>query len=100
METRDQEQLIRFGMHVFDAHDQLLGTVVHVRESEFVMRQQLGIDQLVAIPRVAISGTVAGLLFLNLTPGEVELYGRPLERRDRTSPDWALFPRALQPAGN
>jgi hypothetical protein len=63
------------------------------------MRQQLGIDQLVAIPKVAVAGAVAGLVFLTLTPGEIELFGRPLERRDRSSPEWKLFPRVARMAG-
>lgn len=98
MRSRDGGELIKFGMHVVDAHHQLVGTVVHVRESEFVMRQQLGMDQLVAIPNVAVAGAVAGLVLLTITPGEIELFGRPLERRDRNNPEWRLFPRVARVA--
>jgi hypothetical protein len=69
-------------MHVFDAHDQHLGQVVLVRRDHFVLRQDLGIRQLVAVPMVAVAGVVSHLVLLNLTPGEIELFCRPLLRRE------------------
>lgn len=88
---------IRFGMHVFDAHDQLLGTVVLARKDHFVMRQELGINQLVAVPLVAVAGVVSGLVFLSLTPGEIEIFCRTLERRERDSAGIGLLPRLVPP---
>ena len=88
---------VRFGMHVYDAHDQRLGRVVLVRRDHFVMRQELGICQLVAVPMVAVAGVVSHLVLLNLTPGEIELFCRPLHRREERSPGDFLAPRLLQP---
>lgn len=88
---------IQFGMHVFDAHEQLLGTVVLARKDHFVMRQELGIDQLVAIPIVAIAGVVGGIVFLSLTPGEIEIFCRTLERKERGSAGFSLSPRLVPP---
>lgn len=88
---------IQFGMHVFDAHEQLLGTVVLARKDHFVMRQELGIDQLVAIPTVAIAGVVGGIVFLSLTPGEIEIFCRTLERKERGSAGFSLSPRLVPP---
>jgi hypothetical protein len=88
---------IQFGMHVFDAHEQLLGTVVLARKDHFVMRQELGIDQLVAIPTVAIAGVVGGIVFLSLTPGEIEIFCRTLERKERGSAGFNLSPRLVPP---
>ncbi len=88
---------IQFGMHVFDAHDQLLGTVILARKDHFVMRQELGINQLVAVPMVALSGVIGGIVFLTLTPGEIELYCKTLERRERGSAGFSLIPRLVPP---
>lgn len=88
---------IQFGMHVFDAHEQLLGTVILARKDHFVMRQQLGIDQLVAIPTVAIAGVVGGIVFLSLTPGEIEIFCRTLERKEHGSAGFSLSPRLVPP---
>ena len=88
---------IQFGMHVFDAHEQLLGTVVLARKDHFVMRQELGINQLVAVPSVAIAGVVGGIVFLNLTPGEIEIFCRSLERKERGSSGFSLLPRLVPP---
>lgn len=88
---------IQFGMHVFDAHEQLLGNVVLVRRDHFVMRQELGINQLVAIPRVGVRGVVGGIVFLNLTPGEIEIFGRSLERKERGASGFSLLPRLVPP---
>ena len=84
---------LTYGMHVIDAHEQILGTVLLVREDHFVIRQQLGINQTVALPWATVSGVVAGFVFLNLTPGEIPLYGKILERRDRSSGGFSLIPR-------
>lgn len=88
---------IKMGMHVFDAHDQLLGTVVLEREDHFVMRQALGMEQLVAVPVVAVAGVVGSLVFLTLTPGEIEIFCRTLERRERGAWMDGLIPRILPP---
>lgn len=88
---------IKFGMHVYDAHEQLLGTVVHMRKDHFVMRQELGISQLVAVPMVAVAGVVGGIVFLSLTPGEIEIFCRSLERKERGSAGWNLSPRTVPP---
>ncbi len=53
--------------------------------------------QLVALPRVAINGVIGGMVFLNLTPGEVVLYGRTLERRERSSTE-PIKTRGARPA--
>jgi hypothetical protein len=84
-------------MHVFDAHEQLLGTVILSRKDHFVMRQELGINQLVAVPLVAIAGVVGGIVFLSLTPGEIEIFCRTLERKDRGSHGFGLIPRLVPP---
>ncbi len=89
---------LRFGMHVFDAHDQMLGTIALAREDHFVMRQQLGMNQLVAVPTVAVAGVVGSFVFLTLTPGEIELFCRTLERREWDGRDWGLLPRLVQPS--
>lgn len=88
---------VQFGMHVFDAHEQLLGTVVLVRKDHFVMRQELGINQLVMVPIVAIAGVVGGIVFLSLTPGEIEIFCRTLERKERGSAGFSLLPRLVPP---
>lgn len=88
---------IQFGMHVFDAHEQLLGTVVLARKDQFVMRQELGINQLVAVPAAAVAGVVGGLVFLNLTPGEIEIFCRTLERKERGANGLSLLPRLVPP---
>lgn len=88
---------IQFGMHVFDAHEQLLGTVILARKDHFVMRQELGIDQLVAIPTMAIAGVVGGIVFLSLTPGEIEVFCRTLERKERGAAGFKLSPRLVPP---
>jgi len=80
-------------MHVIDAHEQIFGTVLLVRKDHFVIRQELGMSQIVALPMVAIAGVAGSLVFLNLTPGEIEMYGRVLERRERSSTGFALKPR-------
>lgn len=84
---------LQYGMHVIDAHDQMLGTVLLVRKGHFVIRQELGINQLVALPTVAVSGVIGSMVFLNLTPAEIDLYGKVLERRERTSNGTSLKPR-------
>ena len=88
---------IHFGMRVIDAHDQMLGTVVLTRTDHFVMRQELGMNQLVAVPAVAVAGVVGSFVFLTLTPGEIELYCRTLERREPQGNDRGLLPRVVQP---
>lgn len=88
---------IQFGMHVFDAHEQLLGTVVLARKDHFVMRQELGINQLVSVPVVAVAGVVAGIVFLSLTPGEIEIFCKTLERKERTAAGPGLLPRIVPP---
>jgi hypothetical protein len=88
---------IEFGMHVFDAHEQLLGTVVLARRDHFVMRQELGINQLVAVPSVAVAGVVGGIVFLSLTPGEIEIFCKTLERRERGTAGFDLLPRLVPP---
>jgi hypothetical protein len=84
-------------MHVFDAHEQLLGTVVLARKDHFVMRQELGINQLVAVPMVGVAGVVGGIVFLSLTPGEIEIFCRTLERKERDSAGFRLLPRLVPP---
>jgi hypothetical protein len=89
---------IQFGMHVFDAHEQLLGSVVLARKDHFVMRQELGINQLVAVPFVAVAGVAGGIVFLSLTPGEIEIFCRTLERKEReASSGPELLPRLVPP---
>jgi hypothetical protein len=88
---------IQFGMHVFDAHEQMLGTVVLARKDHFVMRQELGINQLVAVPGVAVAGVVGGIVFLSLTPGEIEIFCRTLERKERGTSGFGLMPRLVPP---
>lgn len=88
---------IHFGMHVFDAHEQLLGTVVLGRKDDFVMRQELGINQLVAVPNVAVAGVVGGIVFLSLTPGEIEIFCKTLERKERGTSGFSLMPRVAPP---
>lgn len=84
-------------MHVFDAHEQLLGTVVLARKDQFVMRQELGINQLVAVPMMAVAGVVGGIVFLSLTPGEIEIFCRTLERKERGASGFGLLPRLVPP---
>lgn len=88
---------IQFGMHVFDSHEQLLGTVILARKDHFVMRQELGINQLVSIPIVAVAGVVAGIVFLSLTPGEIQIFCKTLERKDRGASGINLLPRLVPP---
>src|SRR5579884_3878180 len=88
---------IHFGMHVFDAHEQLLGSVVLARKDHFVMRQELGINQLVAVPSVAVAGVIGGIVFLSLTPGEIEIFCKTLERREQESAGLNLIPRLVPP---
>jgi hypothetical protein len=88
---------IKFGMHVFDAHEQLLGTVVLARKDHFVMRQELGINQLVAVPTLVIAGVVGGIVFLSLTPGEIELFCKTIERKERGAAGSSLLPRVVPP---
>lgn len=104
-EQRGQKrQLLQFGMHVVDAHDQVFGTILLVRKDHFVIRQDLGHNQVLALPMVAISGVIGTMVFLTLTPGEIELYGKVLERRERWAPGFDIRPRianiglALEPA--
>lgn len=97
--TRRSSRLrpIQFGMHVFDAHEQLLGSVVLSRKDHFVMRQELGINQLVAVPNVAVAGVIGGIVFLSLTPGEIEIFCKTLERKERGSAGFNLLPRLVPP---
>lgn len=88
---------IKFGMHVYDAHEQLLGTVVLARKDHFVMRQELGINQLVAVPVIAVGGVVGGIVFLCLTPGEIEIFCKSLERKERGASGFSLLPRLVPP---
>lgn len=88
---------IEFGMHVFDAHEQLLGTVVLARKDHFVMRQELGINQLVTVPMVAVAGLVGGIVFLSLTPGEIEIFCKTLDRRECGAAGFNLIPRLVSP---
>lgn len=88
---------VQFGMHVFDAHEQMLGTVVLARKDHFIMRQELGINQLVMVPTVAIAGVVGGIVFLSLTPGEIEIFCRTLERKERAAAGTGLMPRLVPP---
>jgi hypothetical protein len=84
-------------MHIFDAHEQMLGTVILARKDHFVMRQELGINQLVAVPMVAVAGVVGGIVFLSLTPGEIEIFCRTLERKERGANGFSLIPRIVPP---
>jgi hypothetical protein len=84
-------------MHVFDSHEQMLGSVVLARKDHFVMRQELGINQLVAVPTVAVAGVVGGIVFLSLTPGEIEIFCKTLERRERGTAGFDLIPRLVTP---
>lgn len=86
---------VQFGMHVFDAHEQLLGTVVLARKDHFVMRQELGINQLVRISMVDVGGVVGGIVFLSLTPGEIEIFCKVLERKERGIAGEVLMPRLV-----
>lgn len=86
---------IQFGMHIFDAHEQLLGTVVLARKDHFVMRQELGINQLVMVPLAAVAGVVGGIVFLSLTPGEIEIFCKTLERKERGPAGEGLMPRLI-----
>jgi hypothetical protein len=61
------------------------------------MRQELGINQLVAVPMVAVSGVIGGIVFLTLTPGEIELFCKTLERRERPASSLGLTPRIVPP---
>lgn len=88
---------VQFGMHVFDAHEQLLGAVVLARKDHFVMRQELGINQLVQVPLIAVAGVVGGIVFLSLTPGEIEIFCRTLERKERGASGFTLMPRMVPP---
>lgn len=88
---------IQFGMHVYDAHEQLLGSVILVRRDHFVLRQELGMNQLVVVPMVAVAGVVGGLVFLSLTPGEIEIFCRTMERKERGSTGFRLLPRLVPP---
>lgn len=88
---------IKFGMHVYDAHEQLLGMVVLARKDHFVMRQELGINQLVAVPMVAVGGVVGSIVFLSLTPGEIEIFCRTLDRKERGAAGIGLLPRLVPP---
>jgi hypothetical protein len=83
-------------MHVFDSHEQLLGAVVLARKDHFVMRQELGINQLVMVPNVAVAGVVGGIVFLSLTPGEIEIFCRVLERKERGA-GVGIMPRLVPP---
>jgi hypothetical protein len=71
--------------------------VVLARKDHFVMRQELGINQLVAVPTVAVAGVVGGIVFLSLTPGEIEIFCRTLERKERGSSGFGLMPRLVPP---
>ncbi len=54
-------------------------------------------NQLVALPMVTISGVIGGLVFLTLKPGEIEIYGKTLERRERSSSGFSLQSRVAHP---
>jgi hypothetical protein len=98
LERRSQRSWpIKFGMNVYDAHDQLLGAVVLTRKDHFVMRQELGISQLVMVPSVAVAGVVGGIVFLSLTPGEIEIFCKTLERKDRGAEGSRILPRIVPP---
>jgi hypothetical protein len=86
-------------MNVYDSHEQLLGQVVLTRKDHFVMRQELGISQLVVVPSVAVAGVVGGIVFLSLTPGEIEIFCKTLERIERGSAGFRLSPRIVPPQG-
>jgi hypothetical protein len=86
-------------MNVYDSHEQLLGQVVLTRKDHFVMRQELGISQLVVVPSVAVAGVVGGIVFLSLTPGEIEIFCKTLERIERGSAAFRLSPRIVPPQG-
>jgi hypothetical protein len=95
-----QSNLLKYGMHVVDAHDQLIGTVLLVRKDSFILRQDVGINQVVSLPAVAVSGVIGSLVFLNLTPGEITLFGRVLQRRERAQTAAQVRPRvAVLPMG-
>ena len=94
-EQRKNHGPLTFGMRVIDAHDQVFGTVLLVRDDHFVIRQELGLNQLVSLPAFAISGVIGSMVFLNLTPGEVQLYGKVLERREKGSREFSLLPRLV-----
>jgi hypothetical protein len=95
---------LQYGMHVVDAHDQVFGSILLVRRDHFVIRQELGMSQVVVLPTVAVSGIIGSMVFLTLTPAEIEMYGRVLERRERSSSGFDVRPRvaglglALEPA--
>jgi hypothetical protein len=80
-----QAPFLQYGMHVVDAHDQVFGSILLVRRDHFVIRQELGMNQVVVLPSVAVSGVVGSMVFLTLTPGEIVKFGRVLERRERPS---------------
>jgi hypothetical protein len=61
------------------------------------MRQELGLNQLVAVPNVAVAGVVGGLVFLSLTPGEIEIFCKTLERKERGAAGSGLMPRLVPP---
>jgi hypothetical protein len=84
-------------MNVYDAHDQLLGQVVLTRKDHFVMRQELGISQLVVVPMVAVAGVVGGIVFLSLTPGEIEIFCKSLERIELSGASAGVSPRLVPP---
>jgi len=95
-----QGSLLKYGMHVVDAHDQLIGTILLVRKDHFVFRQDVGLNQIVSLPMVSVSGVIGSLVFLNLTPGEIPMFGRIIERRERTQAVANLRPRvAMLPLG-
>ena len=95
---------LQYGMHVVDAHEQILGTVLLVRKDNFVIRQELVTNQLVELPWFALAGVIGGLVFLNLTPGELEIVGKVLDRRERIAPEFetkrriAARPLLVEPA--
>jgi hypothetical protein len=89
----DLSTVLKYGMHVVDAHDQVIGTILQVRRHEFVLHQDVGISQTVALPFVAVSGIVASMVFLNLTPGEITYFGKVIERRERLAERTSLKPR-------
>lgn len=89
---------LRYGMHVIDGHDQVFGTVLLVRKDHFVVRQDLAMNQLILLPSVTISGVIGSMVFLNVTPGEILLVGKILERRERTATGGqGLKPRVVRP---
>jgi hypothetical protein len=61
------------------------------------MRQELGINQLVAVPAVAVAGVIGGIVFLSLTPGEIEIFCKTLDRREHGTAGFNLIPRLVPP---